>query len=163
MRLTIPVLAVALLSGLTTAAPANHSPTEGFEPVPTYVPDSSISSADTETILTTPHLGLSRPYQSPIRFVKEDQTPANTPKGQNEDGHIWLYYYKHPEMRFCYHRWAPPDVCYMLTFFNNVISSYWVNEGCCAFYEGGRCKHDTNSSKPVTVVIHASRKAKTTR
>lgn len=120
MRLTIPVLAVALLSGLTTAAPANHSPTEGFEPVPTYVPDSSISSADTETILTTPHLGLSRPYQSPIRFVKEDQTPANTPKGQNEDGHIWLYYYKHPEMRFCYHRWAPPDVCYMLTFFNNV-------------------------------------------
>jgi hypothetical protein len=120
MRLMIPNLAIALLSGLTTAAPAVYSPTEGFELVQTYVPDSSISSADAETILTTPHLGLSRPYQGPIRFVKEDQTPANTPKGQNEDGHIWLYYCKHPEMRFCYHRWAPPDVCYMLTFFNNV-------------------------------------------
>ncbi|KAI5809422.1 hypothetical protein BZA77DRAFT_297995 [Pyronema omphalodes] len=136
------LLVVSLLFGLVTAAPAVASPTEGPRLVPTNVPDGSISSADAETILTTPNLGLSKPYPVPIGYVVEDQTPANETevKSQNAHNQVWLYYCKHPYMQFCYHRWAEHLMCYRLTFFNNVISSYWVNEGCCTFYSDSSCQ-----------------------
>ncbi|KAI5816141.1 hypothetical protein BZA77DRAFT_313753 [Pyronema omphalodes] len=42
----------------------------------------------------------------------------------------------------CQERIFQDNICYNLTFMDKSISSYWVQNGCCAFYREHDCKEE---------------------